>query len=436
MVTTEADVIVIGGGVAGLAAARELARKKLSVILVEARARLGGRILTQRNRGWERPIELGAEFIHEGNPPLWKIVREHRLRTLPMPGRHWLYRNGHLKRIDDLADRIERVTGRIDEKKVGSKSFARFLATERRKISEEDAAVATGFVEGFEAAPASAMSARALAGATLDDEKQFLLPGGYDRVVQALVGGLSSDRVRVICGAPVRNVAWQRGRVFVQTNRETYAAKAAIVTLPLGVLQAKAGQRGAVCFDPPLRAKEKVWTGMRMGHVTRLVVRFDARKWRGLLPDDVRRGRGAIGFIHSRVPGVPVWWALRNDSIVTAWAGGPAALALAGQTRRAVFDRAVASLATLLKTPAAAIRGAVLGWEMHDWSRDPFSRGAYSFTAVDADDAPARLRKPIQATLFFAGEATAEGEETGTVHGALVSGLRAAREIIASRKAR
>jgi monoamine oxidase len=428
MARLEADVIVIGGGVAGLAAARELARKKRTVLLLEARDRLGGRILTVRPQGWGRAVELGAEFIHEGNPALWRIVRAAGLKTERMPGGHWLSREGELKRVDDLAERIEGVTGRIDEKRTGAKSFAQFLAAQRGKLPEDDASLAAGFVEGFEAAPMTKMSARALAGATLDDHQQFVLPKGYDEVVASL----RCDRVQIVTGSPVRVVRWKRGGVTVRAGAETYFAKAAIVTLPLGVLQARPLQRGAVRFEPALRAKEKVWRKMRMGEVVRLVVRFDRRAWRRLLPRELRSGnKQGFGFIHSRIPGVPVWWSFRGDAVVTGWAGGPAAMALKHCTRAQLLSRALKSLAKLLGCPATEIGRALRGWETHSWSRDPFSRGAYSFVVAGADDASEKLREPVDGTLFFAGEATAGGEETGTVHGALASGIRAVREALA-----
>ena len=431
-IKTQADVIVIGGGIAGLAAARALARKKFHVILLEARDRLGGRILTQRFKGWERPVELGAEFIHEGNPPLWRIVRGNRLRTRNPSGRHWLFRSDELIPMDDLAERIERVTSRIDEKRIGSRSFAAFLRAQSNKISEEDRNIAAGFVEGFEAAPMPEMSARAMAGATLDDDKQFLLAKGYDGVVKAIADALPLDRVRVVSGEPVRLVNWRRGNVSVPTRHAVYVGTTALVTLPLGVLQATPPQRGAVEFVPPLRAKQQLLAKMRMGHVVRLVVRFEKSKWRRLVPKELRRGSGdGFGFIHSRIPGVPVWWSLYGDSIVTGWAGGPAALALCGRSRAQIFDRAISSLAQILGASKTAVRGAVDDWETHNWSSDPYSRGAYSFTAAGRDGAAARLREPVRETLFFAGEATAEGEEAGTVHGALASGVRAAREISA-----
>ncbi|MEO6569096.1 MAG: FAD-dependent oxidoreductase, partial [Opitutaceae bacterium] len=89
-------------------------------------------------------------------------------------------------------------------------------------------------------------------------------------------------------------------------------------------------------------------------------------------------------------------------------------------------------LARMLGASKTALSRAVNGWETHNWSSDPFSRGAYSFTAAGRDEAAANLRKPVRETLFFAGEATADGEEAGTVHGALASGVRAAQEITAT----
>jgi monoamine oxidase len=111
------------------------------------------------------------------------------------------------------------------------------------------------------------------------------------------------------------------------------------------------------------------------------------------------------------------------------WAGGPAAkrlLKLSPAARRAC---AVRSLAEILQVKPAALKKAVAGWLSHDWTHDPFSRGAYSFTAAGADDGAEQLSEPVQDTIFFAGEATADGAEVGTVHGALRSGIRAAREV-------
>ena len=92
-----------------------------------------------------------------------------------------------------------------------------------------------------------------------------------------------------------------------------------------------------------------------------------------------------------------------------------------------MMERALDSLARIFGVKRALLDRALVGTWTHDWQRDPFSRGAYSYSGVGGVDAHKALAKPVQSTLFFAGEAT-NGEQTGTVAGAIVSGQRAARQ--------
>jgi monoamine oxidase len=185
-----------------------------------------------------------------------------------------------------------------------------------------------------------------------------------------------------------------------------------------------------VRFAPRLKAKEQVIARMGMGHVIRVVLRVDARVWKRLLPDILRRhARGGFGFVHSRLEGVPVWWALSSAPVLTGWVGGPAAARLAMRSRCAIFERSLSSLSRVFGMTTVSLRRAVVGWETHNWPRDPFSRGAYSFITAREEEGAAKLREPIEDTIFFAGEATADGEEVGTVHGAIASGERAANEV-------
>ncbi len=115
------------------------------------------------------------------------------------------------------------------------------------------------------------------------------------------------------------------------------------------------------------------------------------------------------------------------------WAGGPAARRLHGKPPVAVARLALASLARTLQTPPPSrLRQLLQSWHVVDWAADPFAAGAYSWVPVGALDAQALLAAPVDDTLFFAGEAANAEGKSGTVHGALATGLRAADAILRS----
>lgn len=430
MASRSADVIVIGGGIAGLAAAVDLSRRRLRVVVIEARERLGGRIWTERPRGWPRPAELGAQFVHAGNDAFWTLIETHGVRTKRVPARHWWCDGSRLAEID-ATGRIADVTKRIDARRMRGWSFAEFLKRKGANVPAVDRRLAIGFVEGFEAARSDKMSASAVAGETLDDSEQYAFTEGYGRVISALMADLNRCEVAIRLRSPCRRIDWSAGAVRVRTGADDYSAPAVIVTVPLGVLQARLPARGAIAFAPRLRQHERVAADMGVGHVIRVTLRMDGRRWRRLLPQELAAARRGFGFIHAPDATVPVWWSLDPEPIVTGWAGGPKAVALAGWSDAAICGAAIGSMAGVLRVKTALLRDVVLGVALHNWSRDPYSRGAYSYTRVGQDSAAQELRRPVENTIFFAGEATADGEEVGTVHGALASGLRAAAEVAA-----
>jgi monoamine oxidase len=114
---------------------------------------------------------------------------------------------------------------------------------------------------------------------------------------------------------------------------------------------------------------------------------------------------------------------------LTAWAGGHAADALLAEGESAMIDRALDSLATTFHMRRRRVDQLLAGSWTHNWQSDPFSRGAYSYAGVGGQNAHRALAKPIESTLFFAGEATSS-DQTGTVAGAIESGKRAAAELI------
>lgn len=432
----EADVIVIGAGVAGLGAAAQLGRKGRRVLLLEARDRVGGRVWSHGPRKpGEAPVEFGAEFVHEGNAALRALLRAERLKTEPVeaPMRWW--RDGRLIEAPDFWESVARVTAAVPPRFRGG--FGDFLAGPAASRIPDDLRARVGHYAGsFNAAPLDGLSAQAMReerGGAEDTDHRVL--GPYDAIVRRLQGRLPSSRVRLLLGQPVRRLRHRRGAVEVTTEPrgvtagpQTFRARAAIVTLPLGVLKAR-----AVDFVPPLGRAQEVVDALGWGQVVRITLRLRAGFWRKpLLPAELRaEGGKRFGFVNApRLP-IPTWWTLAAPApLLTGWAGGEPAEALAGTTPEALRELALASLARLGGAPVAAWREQLLEMYHHDWRADPYSLGAYSYAMAGHEDGPARLARPVADTLFFAGEATSGA--LGTVHGALASGLRAANALIAA----
>jgi monoamine oxidase len=423
------DVVVIGGGVAGLAAADVLAELGARVVLLEARSRLGGRIWTRRVQGWPCPIELGAEFVHGRMPAVIELAREAGLALAQIPAVHLERRRGKLREMGEVWKRFEALTRRM--KSTGSdRSIADFLAS-HRGLPREDRRLLASMIEGYEAAPLPRASEKALSTAgerpsTPDDREQLRVLSGYDAIVEALARRIRRHGGHVRLRTEARTVRWRPGHVEVETMAgRRFTARQAIVTLPVGVLQAAPGARGAVRFDPFPKATQEALGGIAMGAVVRLVFRFRESFWRDRLGENEN-----ASFFHGPGPFRALWTASPLDlPMLTAWAGGPGASRLLASGPETARREALRAIAATFAVPLSRVRRLVVDVHFHDWSRDPFSRGAYSYQLVGGSGAPALLERPVEKTLFFAGEATAP-DESGTVAGAIASGRRAARQAL------
>jgi monoamine oxidase len=166
-----------------------------------------------------------------------------------------------------------------------------------------------------------------------------------------------------------------------------------------------------------------------MGHVVKVALAFRTAFW-----EDAGGGRWRdAGFFHCDEWTFPTYWTqlpVRGELIV-AWAGGPKAHALRGIAEAELIERAANGFGMAIGEPRRTA-AELVGGMTHDWSSDPFARGAYSYVAVGGSGARAALGAPLDGTIFFAGEATSTDGEGGTVNGALRSGERAADEVAAS----
>ncbi len=373
--------------------------------MLEARDRIGGRCWTRRLPGLPAPIELGAEFIHGRPDVTLALLQRAGVAGVDSTRTQRFLERGRLREANAFVA-AQKAVQETRALKARDLSFAEFLA--KKKIPSSTKKLATMMVQGFDAADPARVSAREIAeeweGGSLG-ASQMRPHGGYGPLLETFLTG----KFRVALGRPVREIRWEKGAVEV----DGVQARCAIVTLPLGVLQ-----EGTVRFTPGLHKPsiEK----LASGPVIRVAMRFKEAFWEERCP--------GAAFFHSPAAPFPTFWTPlpMHVPLLTAWAGGPKAAALSGSGEKALLHKALASV--------RAVLGRVPGVEsalVQDWQADPYARGGYSYVLVGGQGAREALRRPVEKTLFFAGEAT-DAEEAGTVAGALRSGLRAAQEVLRS----
>ncbi len=430
----EAKIAVLGAGIAGLAAARALGEAGLRVELVEARGRLGGRVLELRSGEWPLPIELGAEFVHGEPEPIWQVIEQSQLRLCQLADRHhWLAPErdssvrGAMSELPDFWQRTRRLLENVER---DAPDISAAIYAVREGLIGEDRALFELFVEGFHAAPLADVSVQSLArdvqGAAAPS--QWRVVGGYGRLVDWLAErAIATGRVEVLVSSSVRHVRWRPGEVILDVHgrhgREQRTARALVVTAPISVLRAPAEEDG-IAFDPLLRPKQPLWALAGVAHVAKVVLSFREQFW-----DD----RAAPGweFLHAPAATFFTFWRQRegNAQQITAWAGGPRALRTAGKKDEELVRDALATLSALLGVAPSRAQALLVGAHRHAFSEDRFARGAYGYARVGAKNIHEKLAAPIERTLFFAGEAT-DSDYPATVAGALSSGQRAAREVL------
>jgi monoamine oxidase len=442
-VSPDLDVIIVGAGVAGLAALSYLDQAGLNAVCLEARDRIGGRILTIHDPISPIPIELGAEFVHGRPPEIWNIadatgmtVYDCRERALHVKGSEIRDRKDAWLMVDEVLQDMQQAA-----RSGPDQSFSSFLKASSHSADAKQ--VAKSYVEGFNAADANVIGIASLAedanaAEKIGGDRAFRILDGYDLIPLHLFRSVESPSSKLHLNSIVENIRWQTGSVSVRVRSgvtghiDQVNGRRAIVTVPLGVLQSDPGTSSAIRFDPEPADILDAAARLRFGQVVRLVLRFRERVW------EQRAEFTDAGFLLSDASVFPTWWTplpIRTP-IITGWSSGPKAEPLLHEDRPTVVARAIQQLSEILGIAEERLRSLVDNFYIHDWHHDPFARGAYSYLPTNALIARRTLAQPLSDTLYFAGEAINTEGHGATVHGAIASGRRAAQEIIrAARRA-
>jgi monoamine oxidase len=427
-----------------------LAAAGVRVAVLEARNRIGGRISTHHETvpGFgDVPVEVGAEFIHGLPPASWNLIREARLDTYELGGSQLCFDDSQLQAcrqehgqsfeiLDAMGHWLRSQPARTDL------TFADYVRVNH--IQPESAERAAAYVEGFNASDRNIVGVASLARQQqaedlIQGDRIFHINGGYEVLPRFLCREFIALGGTVWLNRPVSTIRWQPGRILVSGRgpageRFDLTANQLLTTLPLGVLQAD-----AVEFQPPLPQLAEELSRMVMGCAVRVSLVFKSRFWceselLGAHPS-IAEQLDSLSFLFARDTHWPTWWTAAPNSapVMTAWAAGPKAIKL-GADR--LTDLALSDLGRVFKLSESQLRERLVSTHCHDWQADPYARGAYSYVAAGGLDASEHMTRPYADSLFFAGEHTDVEGHWGTVHAALNSGLRAARQMLQSRPLR
>ncbi len=434
------DVIIVGAGAAGLACAHQLLQENLQVLMIEARDRIGGRMHTVTGETSSVPIELGAEFIHGAPPVTLELMQTFQQSFYDVTDLHHFFSHSKLKELPHFFDELGKIMP--SEKSAKKDESVQDFLDSHKKIKSPWKDLFRAFVEGFQAADTHLMSRQALAEAeqthdpALNGSELFRPTAGYGTLIRALSHlVLQKDRLKL--NLAVHEVEWSRNEVKVfcrsRLNQkiQSFSAAKLVMTVPLGVLKAKEADQVNVSWNPRPARLTSALEAMHMGHVQKLIFRFHERFWENLCQEK------PLSFVHlGPETYFPTWWTLlplRSPDLI-AWQGGPKAQEMSAWSKDQKIEIALKTLSQWSGQKISHLIDQLQFCESHDWTSDPYARGAYSYIQTNGTAAAKNLSRPIEKTLYFAGEATCSGSDRGTVHGALQSGFRVAEHILKQRQ--
>jgi monoamine oxidase len=407
------DVIIIGAGIAGVTAARELAQEGISFTVVEARDRIGGRAYTE-SKTFGVPYDHGCAWLHSADKnPLTPLVKGAGFKTMNEGDSDvWMYSNGEELDDDDYEeaeDAIEHLENRVDNYDIedrGDKS-ARSISSRGNKWSKLAHVVVGEYEAGIGTDLLSAEDYQSQIGTG----EEWMVPMGMAAGIFKALGP-----VPVSLNTTVKKINWSGKNVVVETNKGSLTAKAVIITVPTEIIA-----DGTIAFEPALPDwKMAAYRNCPMGVLDKITMQFDP-SFSNLLDE----ANTTTAYIEHN----GVWWdhLLRPFGLPldVAFTGGEQSWELAGQAdpQAAAIDLALNALADAF---GSNVKSMLVKGHFTNWSADPFARGAYAYAKVGKNKSRKKIAKPIDDRLFFAGEACVPKWAT-QAPAAYLSGKKAAR---------
>jgi len=416
-------IIVVGGGAAGLTAARMLLKQGQGVTVLEANNRLGGRIHTIREP-FEKPVEKGFEFVHGDLPLTLELLKEAGIDHQAVKGTMSRVENGEWKTQQDFTIGWDECIRRMNEIKKDL-TIDEFLQKNFGDEKYKDLKTSVlRFAEGFDLADTSKASVLAIREEWMaEEEEQYHVVGGCDQLIKYLAQQLAQLGGEIHTSSNVTGIEWKKNDVKIIVKSGTiYEGAKVVITVPLGVLQS---DPASLDFHPAIPGYLGAARQIGFGSVVKILLQFRVPFW--------EEKKKNLGFLFANTT-VPTWWTALPSShaLLTGWVGGPQARHLENKDDKSILELALLSLSNIFKKSVADLNDLLSASCVANWRNDPFTLGGYSYPMVESAKAQKIFSTPIEDTIFFAGEAFYEGPSPGTLEAALVSARNVVEKVMNS----
>ncbi|MEO8569028.1 MAG: NAD(P)/FAD-dependent oxidoreductase, partial [Ginsengibacter sp.] len=404
------DIIIVGAGASGLMAAKLLSAEGKSILVLEAKDRLGGRIHRIENLSF--PAEGGAEFIHGKLKTTFDLLKEAGLKKEKLTGKFCKYEEGEWNTANDIVPHWDLLVKKLKSCETDTSIdiflSEHFHAEKYEKLRKQF----RKYLEGYDAADPKNTSVFAIRKQMeSEDEDQFRPVPDYYALINFLKESSLKKDVIIKTGEPVTQII-SGENIEVHTTAGKYFCRKLIIAVPLGVLQCRKNNKSYIRF--PLKIKNYINAAKKIGNggVIKFLLEFDEAFW---LTKDFLNERQipAPSYIFADTI-IPTWWTQypSKKPLLTGWIAGPSSYKMKNYSEKKFSELIIQSLSKLFAMPVTEIESTLKKIVVSNWNKAPHFLGGYSYPTPDTKNAQKLLMTPFADSIYFTGEYLAENSSS------------------------